>query len=295
MQKVFITGSNGQLGRELSKQLDELNIDYIGYDIPELDISDYKNVEELVLKEKPTVIINCAAMTNVDGCETDEITAIKANTDGARNMAKIAKVLDIPVVQVSTDYVFDGKGITEDGVLRPYIESDKIDPQSVYGKTKADGEIAVREENDKHFIIRTAWLYGDGHNFIKTMLRLSKNHPEITVVDDQVGSPTSTTDLSKAIINLIDTDNYGTYHGTNEGVCSWAEFASEIFKKKGLDTKVIPVTSEEYAKNAGKPVANRPAYSVLENEALNDIDLNTFRPWQESLDEYLETINMEEL
>lgn len=288
MKKAFITGSNGQLGRELSKQLDELGIDYSGYDIPELDITDYNNALELVEKEAPDIIINSAALTNVDGCEVESEKAYAINSTGAENMAKIAKKLDIPIVQVSTDYVFEGTNENN----RPYIETDEVNPQSVYGASKAEGEKKVAQTTDKHFIIRTAWLYGDGHNFVKTMLKLSENHPEITVVDDQVGSPTSTVDLAKAIINLAQTDNYGIYHGTCEGVCSWADFAKEIFKQAGKDTVVIPVSSEEYASKAGRPVANRPSYSVLENKGLNDLALNTFRDWKESLNEYIN--NLEE-
>lgn len=295
MKKAFITGSNGQLGRELSKQLSQRGIDFAGYDIPDLDISDYDSSLEIIEKENPDIIINCAAMTNVDGCETDEETAYRVNEEGARVMAKIAAQKDIPIVHVSTDYVFDGDGIVENGELRPYIESDPVDPQSVYGKSKAKGEDAVREETDKHFIIRTAWLYGDGHNFVKTMLRLAKDHPVLTVVDDQVGSPTSTVDLANAIIELMDTEEYGTYHGTCEGVCSWADFAAEILRQAGSETTVTPVSSEEYAKTAGRPVAKRPAYSVLENKHLNDLDKNVFRPWPEALTEYLQTINVEEL
>ena len=286
MKKFFITGSNGQLGRELSKQLDELEIQNVGYDIPELDISDYESSLELVKKENPDIIINCAAMTNVDGCETDQELAYKVNATGAENMAKIAKELDIPIVQVSTDYVFEGN----DQLGRPYIETDKINPQSVYGASKAQGEEAVKNNTDKYYIIRTAWLYGDGHNFVKTMLNLADKYDEVTVVDDQVGSPTSTVDLAKAIIALADTDAYGTYHGTCEGVCSWADFAQEIFKTAGKDTKVIPVSSEEYAQKAGRPVADRPSYSVLENKGLKDLGINNFRNWKDSLEEYIEIL-----
>lgn len=295
IKKAFITGSNGQLGREIARQLTEKEIDFAGYDIPELDISDYESASALVDREAPDIIINCAAMTNVDGCETDEETAYRVNAQGAEVMAKIANERDIPIVHVSTDYVFDGDGIKEDGQLRPYIESDQVEPQSVYGLSKAKGEEAVRQQTDKHYIVRTAWLYGDGNNFVKTMLRLSKNHPQLTVVDDQIGSPTSTKDLAAAILEIIDKEDYGTYHGTNEGICSWADFAAEIFKQSGKDTVVVPVTSEEYAKTAGRPVAKRPAYSVLENKHLNELGINVFRPWKEALSDYLVTLNMEEL
>lgn len=287
MKKAFITGSNGQLGRELIKQLNELGIDNAGYDIPELDITDFDRSLELVRSEEPDVIINCAAMTNVDGCETDQDNAYRINALGAQNMARIASELDIPIVHVSTDYVFEG----EDVYGRPLVETDPINPKSVYGSTKAEGEKLVREETDKNFIVRTAWLYGDGNNFVKTMLNLSDRFPVLTVVDDQIGSPTSTVDLAKAIIDLAQTDNYGTYHGTNEGVCSWADFAEEIFKIAGKDTKVTRVTSEEYAAGKETPTADRPKYSVLENKGLNDLGLNSFRDWKVSLKEYIDNLN----
>ncbi len=286
MNKFFITGSNGQLGRELSKQLDELGIDYAGYDVPELDITNYESSLQLIKQENPDIIINCAAMTNVDGCETNEEQAFLVNETGAENMAKIANELDIPVVQVSTDYVFEGENTNG----RPYLESDEVNPQSVYGKSKLQGENKVKENSDKAYIVRTAWLYGDGHNFVKTMLKLSDNHDEVTVVDDQVGSPTSTVDLAKAIIDLSDTGAYGTYHATCEGVCSWADFAQEIFNKAGKQTKVVPVTSEQYEQIAGKTVAKRPHYSVLENANLEKLGINSFRNWEDSLTEYIDNL-----
>ncbi len=286
MKKFFITGSNGQLGRELTKQLNELKFPNVGYDVPELDITDYEASLKLIENENPDIIVNCAALTNVDGCETDQELAYQVNTIGAKNMAKIANILDIPIIQVSTDYVFEGN----DNLGRPYIETDEINPQSVYGETKAKGEEEVKNETDKYFIIRTAWLYGDGHNFVKTMLKLADKYDQVSVVNDQVGSPTSTVDLAKAIINLADTDAYGIYHGTCEGVCSWADFAQEIFNKAGKNTIVNPVSSEEYAKTAGRPVAQRPSYSVLENKGLKNLNLNNFRNWHDSLDEYLEVL-----
>lgn len=295
IKKVFITGSNGQLGRELKKQLDALGIDSAGYDLPDFDVADSAQVQAAVEKEQPDIIINCAAMTNVDGCELNQDAAQRANAEGARVMAQAAKALDIPIVQVSTDYVFDGEGIVEDGARRPYVETDPTAPQSVYGSTKLDGEKAVEAETDKHYIVRTAWLYGDGNNFVKTMLRLSKTHPEITVVNDQFGSPTSTVDLARAIIALMDTGKYGIYHATNEGACSWCDFAGEIFRLADTGTTAKPVSSEEYAANAGKPVAHRPPYSVLENKALKDNGIDVFRPWQEALVEYLDTLDLEAL
>lgn len=283
--KVLLTGSNGQLGRELSRQLKEKGIIFVGYDIPVFDISNKEQMEAIIDKEKPTIIINCGALTNVDACETKRDLAMAINAEGPKFLAEIAARRDLTMVQVSTDYVFDGQGICEDGKVRPYRESDLPNPQTVYGESKLGGEKAVIERVPKHFIVRTAWLYGDGHNFVKTMLDLATKHDKLTVVDDQVGSPTSTVDLAKAIIALIDTDAYGIYHGTCEGQCSWYDFAKEIFRLAGVDILVEPVTSQEFVRPA-----KRPAYSVLDNKALNDLGLNSFRHWQEALKDYLALI-----
>lgn len=283
--KALLTGCNGQLGRELTAQLKKKEMDYIGYDIPEFDITDKEKIKEIIKKDSPTVIINCGALTNVDGCETQRDLAMAINATGPKNLAEIAKELDIPLVQVSTDYVFDGVGVKEKDVLRPYIETDPCDPKTVYGESKAFGEKWVKEILSKHFIIRTAWLYGDGHNFVKTMLGLAEKYPEITVVSDQIGSPTSTVDLAGAIIDLIQTENYGIYHGTCEGQCSWYDFAVEIFRLKNIEISVKPVSSEEYV----SPTP-RPKYSVLENKGLKDLKMNKFRPWQVALAEYLEKL-----
>lgn len=283
--KVLLTGSNGQLGRELTQQLKEKKITTVGYDIPEFDVTDKEKISKIIEKEKPTIIINCGALTNVDGCETQRDLAMAINATGPQNLAEIARDKDIVLVQVSTDYVFDGAGILENGVLRPYVETDPVDPQTVYGESKAASEKAVSEIAPKYFIVRTAWLYGDGANFVKTMLELAGKHPKLTVVDDQVGSPTSTVDLAAAIIDLIQTDHYGLYHGTCEGQCSWYDFAVEIFKLSGIEIPVEPVTSEQFVRPAP-----RPKYSVLENKALNALNMNHFRLWQDSLAEYLEKL-----
>ncbi len=283
--KFLLTGSNGQLGRELTRQLAKKKIDFVGYDIPEFDITDKEKMLAIITSEQPTVIINCGALTNVDGCETQKELAMAINATGPQYLAEIARDQDIVLVQVSTDYVFDGSGIIEAGTVRPYRETDPTDPKTVYGESKAIGEKAVSEIAPKYFIVRTAWLYGDGNNFVKTMLELASKNPKLTVVNDQIGSPTSTVDLAAAIIDLIHTDHYGIYHGTCEGQCSWYDFAIEIFRLSGIDIPVEPVTSEQFVRPAP-----RPKYSVLENKALNDLKLNHFRPWQVSLVEYLDNL-----
>ena len=275
--KILITGSKGQLGLELVKQLKIKGLyKIIDTDRDELDIVDIDNVNEFILSSKPDVVINCAAHTAVDLCETDIDNAYKINAIGPRNLAIACEKINAKFVQVSTDYVFDGN------IDRPYREDDNTCPNSIYGSSKLMGEKFTKEFCSRHFIVRTAWLYGEGNNFVRTMLKLSETNKEINVVNDQFGSPTSTVDLAKAIIELIHTEHYGTYHGTCEGKCSWYDFAQKIFEISNIDIKVNPVTSEEY-----KRPAPRPAYSVLDNFMLKLVGLNSFRNWEDALIEYL--------
>lgn len=281
-RKYLIAGAGGQLGRELTIQLKALGVKPVCVDIPEFDITDDAKMAAILDAEKPDWVFNCGAMTNVDGCETARDAAMAVNGEGPGKLAKLCHDRDIVLTHVSTDYVFSGEGITENGVKRPYVESDAVAPKTVYGESKALGEKLVAENTDKYFIVRTAWLYGDGKNFVKTMLSLAKTHSHLTVVNDQIGSPTSTVDLAKAILALTQTEAYGLYHGTCEGQCSWFDFAKEIFHLADVDIDVAPVTSEEYPSKTP-----RPKYSVLENKALNDLGLNSFRPWQDAIAEYI--------
>ena len=275
--KIIITGAQGQLGQELVKQLDKkYEYDVIKTDRDTLDITNIENVNTFILDQNPDVVINCAAHTAVDLCETDIENAYKINAIGPRNLAIVCDKIGAKLVQVSTDYVFDGNG------TRPYREDDITCPNSVYGTSKLMGENFVREFCSKYFIVRTAWLYGEGNNFVRTMLKLSETNSELNVVNDQIGSPTSTVDLAKAIIDLIHTEHYGIYHGTCEGQCSWYDFAKKIFEIKNIDIKVNPVTSDEF-----KRPAPRPKYSVLDNFMLKLVGLNSFRKWEDSLEEYL--------
>ncbi len=263
MKKIMVTGCNGQLGRAINKEYAKDDVEFINTDVAEgegvisLDITDVDAVLALAEKARPDVIINCAAHTNVDACETQWDLAYRINAIGPRNLSIAASKYDIKLIHVSTDYVFPGTS------PKPLTEFDAVDPISAYGKTKLEGENFVKEFAPKHFIFRTAWLYGDGKNFVKTMLKLSESHDVITVVSDQFGSPTSAAELAKMIHFLEPTENYGTYHATCEGQCSWADFAVEIFKKAGKDTVVKYVTTEEY-----NSPAKRPAYSVLDNYML---------------------------
>lgn len=283
MKKIMITGCNGQLGRALNKLYEReqditlLNTDvFPGENIVTLDITDVDAVLSFVRERKPDAIINCAAHTNVDKCETDIDNAYKINAVGPRNLSIAAAETGAKLMHISTDYVFPG---TEN---RPLTEFDAVGPTSMYGKTKLAGEDFVREFSGKHFIIRTAWLYGDGKNFVKTMLRLAEDHREVNVVKDQFGTPTSASELAKAVKYLLPTENYGLFHGTCEGSCSWADFAAEIFRLAGKDTKVNYITTEEFASPT-----KRPAYSILDNYMLRLTTDFTFAPWQDAIEEYM--------
>lgn len=283
MKKIMITGCNGQLGRALNRLYEKetditlLNTDvFPGENILPLDITDVDAVLSFVRERKPDVIVNCAAHTNVDKCETDIDNAYRINAVGPRNLSIAASETGAKLMHISTDYVFPG---TED---RPLTEFDAVGPTSMYGKTKLAGEDFVREFGEKYFIIRTAWLYGDGKNFVKTMLRLAQDHREVNVVKDQFGTPTSAAELAKAIKYLLPTENYGLFHGTCEGSCSWADFAAEIFRLAGKDTKVNYITTEEFASPT-----KRPAYSILDNYMLRLTTDFTFSSWQDAIEKYL--------
>ena len=277
--KILITGSNGMLGHDLIEVLND-NHDLILTTSKTLDITDKNHVIEFISENKPDIVINSAAYTNVDGCEENQETAYNINGEGVRNLALGCSKIDCPLVHISTDYVFNGEN------TRPWVEDDEIGPISVYGKSKLRGEEAILEILDKFFIIRTAWLYGiNGGNFPKTMLELAKNHSEITVVYDEVGTPTYTPDLAKAISQLIETDYYGIYHITNSGSCSWCEFARYIFELAGKDVNVIPVTASEFARPAP-----RPHYSVLENKKWIDNGFEPLRSYKDAVKEYIKLI-----
>lgn len=292
MKKVLVTGCNGQLGRAIQKEYAG-DVTFILTDVAEgegitsLDITDIDAVMSLVLNEKPDVIINCAALTNVDGCEKMWDLAYKINAIGPRNLAIAATAVGAKLVHVSTDYVFAGTERT------PRTEFDTPDPISAYGKTKLEGEQFVRQFAEKFFILRTAWLYGDGKNFVKTMVRVAKTHGEVSVVCDQFGSPTSAVELAKMIHFLEGTDNYGIFHATCEGETNWADFTEAFYAKLGITAKVNHITSEEYAK-MNPEAAKRPAYSNLDNYMLRlTTDQFAMANWEDALDVYLKDFDME--
>lgn len=295
--KLLITGSHGQLGNELRRCLSAMTaeigpipaeyadaqVDYIDADV--LDVTDEKAVDAWFEEHGPYgVVINCAAMTNVDGCESAEDVAMKVNGQGPANLAKACETIGAKFVQVSTDYVFPGN------VSGNRVETDKVGPISAYGRSKLLGEQNTERYCSKYFIVRTAWLYGYvGHNFVKTMRKLGSSHDRITVVNDQLGNPTSANDLAYEILKIALTDNYGVYHCTNKGTCSWCDFAKAIMKGFSLDCVVIPITSEEY-KQANPASADRPAFSSLDNAHLAQTIGDEMRTWQDALADYVKNL-----
>ena len=294
--KILITGSNGQLGNELQKIVatgkaeigavsEEIkNAEVFAMDVDILDITNLEQVKKVLNEVKPDVVINCAAATNVDGCEANQDLAFKINSLGPRNLAMVAEELGAKIVQVSTDYVFSGVGET------PLKESDLVAPVSVYGKTKLLGEEFVREFSSKYYIVRTAWLYGYvGHNFVYTMMKLGKDRDTLNVVNDQLGNPTHANDLAYHILKLIQTEEYGVYHCTGKGECSWYNFASEIMKLSGRNCTVNPCTSEEY-KSMYPNSADRPAYSSLDNMMLRCTIGDEMRDWKDALKTFMDNV-----
>ena len=279
--RYLITGYKGQLGYDLARELDKRGIkDYMAVDIEEMDITNKNNVNKVIKDYHPDVIIHCAAWTAVDKAEDMVDTVELVNVVGTKNIVDAAIDIDATVIYMSTDYVFDG---TKEGY---YTEEDIPNPKSVYGQTKYDGEEEVRRAK-KHFITRISWVFGiNGNNFIKTMLKLSENHKELNVVDDQVGSPTYTVDLAKILIDMSETDKYGTYHVNNDGFCSWADFADYIFKSNDLAVKVNHVSTEEYIEMTGAKQAYRPRNSKLSKEKLVEAGFEMLPTWEDATDRY---------
>lgn len=279
--KVFVTGVKGQLGFDVMNELKKRNIEAVGVDIDEMDITDKLQVEKVITKEAPDAVIHCAAYTAVDAAEDHVEICRKVNAEGTRNIAKICEKLDIKMMYISTDYVFNGQG------TRPWEPDDEREPLNVYGQTKYEGELAVEQYVKKFFTVRIAWVFGiHGKNFIKTMLNLGKTHDKLTVVNDQTGSPTYTYDLARLLVDMIQTEKYGRYHATNEGLCTWYEFACEIFKQAGMNVEVAPVTSDEYPAKA-----KRPENSRMNKEKLVENGFKPLPAWQDALSRYLKEID----
>ncbi len=292
--KIMITGCHGQLGNELRSILTSgkseigaapqgvLGAEILPVDIDSLDISNMVAVSEYVAQNKPDVIINCAAMTNVDGCESDYETAFKVNALGVKNLAVSAENIGAKLIHVSTDYVFAGDG------TKPYCEWDNVDPQSAYGASKALGEKYALSFCKRSFVVRTSWLYGYiGKNFVKTVRRVIRERGGITVVNDQRGNPTNANDLAHHLLKLALTEEYGIYHCTGEGECTWYDFAVKIAEYSDLGDTVKPCTSQEFP-----TPTKRPAYSSLRNLALECTIGNEMRDWQSALKEYISKLEV---
>ena len=279
--KILITGANGQLGTELHEILErEFPGQTLYTDVQELDLTNAKAVDSYVANNEITHIVNCAAYTAVDRAEEEKMLCAAVNTDAVKNLAMAADANGAKIIHISTDYVFDGHG------TRPWEPDDERHPLNVYGQTKYEGELAVEELSDKYFIVRIAWVFGvAGKNFIKTMLRLGKERGAVSVVDDQIGSPTYTYDLARLLVDMIQTDKYGRYHATNEGLCSWYEFACEIFRKAGMNVDVAPVPASEYPTKA-----KRPENSRMSKEKLTENGFERLPSWQDALERYLPQI-----
>ena len=281
IMKVLVTGVKGQLGHDVMNELALRGIEGFGVDVEEMDITDRTACETVISQEKPDAVIHCAAYTAVDAAEDNLELCRKINAEGTRNIARVCKAMDIKMMYISTDYVFNGGG------ERPWEPDDHREPLNVYGLTKYEGEIAVEQNVQKYFIVRIAWVFGvNGKNFIKTMLRLGKEKGDVSVVDDQIGSPTYTYDLARLLVDMIQTDKYGRYHATNEGLCSWYEFACEIFRQAGMDeVKVTPVDSDGFPAKA-----KRPSNSRMSKEKLTENGFERLPSWQNALERYLKAL-----
>ena len=278
--KVLVTGAKGQLGTDLMHELEKRGIEGIGVDVQEMDITDAKACRRVIKNSGADAVIHCAAYTAVDAAEDNVDLCRRINGEGTRNVAQACKEADVKLMYISTDYVFDGQG------TRPWEPDDERHPLNVYGQTKYEGELAVEELSDKYFIVRIAWVFGvAGKNFIKTMLRLGKERGAVSVVDDQIGSPTYTYDLARLLVDMIQTDKYGRYHATNEGLCSWYEFAKEIFRQAGMDVPVTPVSSDQFPAKAA-----RPSNSRLSKEKLSENGFERLPAWQDALGRFLKEI-----
>ena len=289
--KVLVTGAKGQLGYDVMNELAKRGYEGIGVDVREMDITDAQAVDRVITESGVDKVIHCAAYTAVDAAEDNVDLCRKVNAQGTENIAKVCKKLDIPMLYLSTDYVFDGEG------TRPWEPDDKRDPLNVYGQTKYEGELAIEENLDKYFIVRIAWVFGvNGKNFIKTMLRLGEERGAVSVVNDQIGTPTYTYDLARLLVDMNETEKYGYYHATNEGgYISWYDFAKEIFRQaiaaghpEYEKVTVTPVTTAEY----GASKAKRPFNSRLDKSKLVKNGFTPLPTWQDAVKRYLEELEV---
>lgn len=281
--KVLVTGVKGQLGYDVVRELEKRGHTAVGVDIDEMDITDAAAVERVLTETQPEAVIHCSAFTAVDRAEDETELCRRVNVEGTKNIAKICKKLDCKMLYLSTDYIFSGDG------ERPWEPDDEASPLNAYGQSKYDGELALKKYVEKYFIVRISWVFGiNGNNFIKTMLRLGRENGAVKVVDDQIGSPTYTYDLSRLLVDMIESGRYGAYHATNEGICSWYEFAKEIFRAAGMnDVSVTPVKSGEF------PVkAKRPKNSRMSKEKLVANGFALLPAWQDAVARYVKELEV---
>lgn len=280
---ILVTGAAGQLGTDVVLELKRRGIDHLGIDIAELDITDFNAAAQYMREKKPSCIIHCAAYAKVDDAEDNAELCMRINADSAENIAKSCREINAEMIYISTDYVFNGEGET------PYEINAPKEPLSVYGKSKLLGEEAVMRHLEKHYIVRTSWLFGRyGNNFVKTMLNLSHDRAELNVVNDQIGSPTYTLDLAALLCNMAFSGRHGIYHATNEGFCAWAEFAAEIMRLSGSLCKVNPIASEQYPAKAVRPKNSR-----LSKASLDEAGFAKLPDWKDALNRYMTGYNWE--
>ena len=278
--KILVTGANGQLGHDVCRELTKRSVEHMGVDIADFDITDAQATERFIRHYSPDAVVHCSAYTAVDKAEDEQELCYKVNAVGTRNIAQVCQALGAKLMYISTDYVYPGVGV------EPYGVDDTTGPLSVYGKSKLQGEQYVQELLEKYFIVRTSWVFGEhGNNFVKTMLRLGKEREELTVVADQIGSPTYTADLAVLLCDMIATDKYGVYHGTNQGCCSWAEFTEAIFVAAGYTTKVKHITSDQYPTKAVRPKNSRMCKKLLSERGFERLP-----HWTDALQRFVEII-----
>lgn len=275
--KILVTGVKGQLGYDVVKALESRGYQPVGVDREEMDLMNNNMIQNFIMNLKPEAIIHCAAYTAVDQAEEEVEICYQINAEAVKVIAECAKTLDIPMIYISTDYVFDGTKASE------YVETDIPNPINVYGASKLKGEQYVQQLLEKFYIVRISWVFGiNGNNFIKTMQRLGNEQDQLNIIHDQVGSPTYTAHLAPLLVDMIETDQYGIYHATNEGYCSWYEFADEIFKQSQLDVMLHPITTDQY-----KTKAKRPLNSKMSKQKLSDYGFHRLPTWQEALKNYI--------
>ena len=278
--KVLVTGVKGQLGYDVVKDLEKRGHQPIGVDRDEMDLMDNEAIRTFIMNLKPEAIIHCAAYTAVDKAEEEVETCYQINAEAVKVISECAKELDVKLIYISTDYVFDG---TKEG---EYVETDLPNPINVYGASKLKGEQYVQTLLEKYYIVRISWVFGvNGNNFIKSMRRLGSERDELNIINDQVGSPTYTADLAPLLVDMMETDKYGIYHATNEETCSWYEFANEIFKQSGIEVKTNPITTDQYPTAAKRPMNSRMSKAKLKANGFNLLPT-----WQEALAHYLKLI-----